>query len=97
MTAVVLVLVLVITAATAGVVGWVARRRRDSLASGAVAEVAPTPQRGCRDVESLDDGAFREWLGVLPAVFDRYVDTGVEDLEIFLADQPARHGGEDPA
>jgi hypothetical protein len=94
MTAVALLLVL--TVATAGVVGLIIRRS-SAPAPGRVPDVASTPQQGCPDVDSLDDAAFREWLGVLPAVFDRYIDTGVEDLEIFLADQPARHGGEDPA
>lgn len=58
---------------------------------------AASPRPTCREVADLDDAAFRAWLGVLPAIYDRYVDTGVEDLEIFLADHPARHAGEDPA
>jgi hypothetical protein len=63
-----------------------------STSSIAVSPVATRPE-----IASLDDAAFREWLGVLPAIYDRYVDTGLEDLEIFLADHPVRRVGEDPA
>jgi hypothetical protein len=69
--------------------------RVPSVALSALAALSPMPT--CAEVADLDDSAFRAWLGVQPAIYDRYVDTGVEDLEIFLADHPARHAGEDPA
>jgi hypothetical protein len=69
--------------------------RVPSVPLSALAALSPMPT--CPEVADLDDTAFRAWLGVLPATYDRYVDTGVEDFEIFLADHPARHAGEDPA
>jgi hypothetical protein len=92
MAAVLLLFVLVIAWARA-----VARAYHRGIArrSVQVTNVYPTEQPASPNVDALDETAFRVWLGVLPASYDRYVDTGLEDLEIFLADQPVRQAGED--
>jgi hypothetical protein len=91
----VVVLGLVLAAILLRVLGRLCGRalaRRPQAAAGVIPSQPAGPE-----VDSLDDAAFRRWLGVLPATYDRYVDTGVEDVEIYLADQPVRRVGEDPA
>jgi hypothetical protein len=94
MAAVLFVLVLTVTWLRALV--WF-YRRGIAHRSAQVTNVYPTPPAAAAEVDALDDTAFRVWLGVLPASYDRYVDTGIEDLEILLADQPVRQAGEDSA
>lgn len=89
-------LVLVLTVAWLRALGWL-YRRGIAQRSARVTNVYPKAPAAAADVDALDDTAFRVWLGVLPASYDRYVDTGIEDLEILLADQPVRQAGEDSA
>jgi hypothetical protein len=91
-----IVLALALTAALLCAAAVTCLRRAARVAERACAETQPLPLAGPA-VAALDDAAFRAWVGVPPATYDRYVDTGIEDLEIFLADQPARRVGEDPA
>jgi hypothetical protein len=87
--------------ALALVAGWVlalvglCRLRNRRL--GRVTTDRVAPQAAGPEVDALDDAGFCSWLGVPAATYERYVDTGVEDLEIFLADRPARRVGEGPA
>ena len=91
------VLCLVDTVALLGALGWLLRRRLARRLLGRVAGVPLSPQPAGPEVAGFDDAGFRAWLGVRPATYDRYVDTGIEDLWIYLADRPARRVGEDPA
>jgi hypothetical protein len=92
MTAILLALALI--AMTLSVVAVTCLRRAARVAEQACA--APSLLAG-QEPSGLDDAGFRAWVGVPAATYDRYVDTGIEDLEIFLADQPVRRVGEDPA
>jgi hypothetical protein len=89
-------LVLILTLGWLRALAWF-YRRGVAQRSVQVTNVYPTTPAAPADVDALDDTAFRVWLGVLPASYDRYVDTGIEDLEILLADQPVRQAGEDSA
>jgi hypothetical protein len=94
MTAVLLALLL--TAMVLSVVAVTCLRRAARVAEQACADARPS-LLDALDLAGLDDLDFRAWVGVPAATYDRYIDTGIEDLEIFLADQPARRVGEDPA
>jgi hypothetical protein len=91
-----IVLALALTTALLCVAAVTCLRRAARVAEQACTEAQPRQLAG-PEVAALDDAGFRAWAGVPPATYDRYVDTGIEDLEIFLADQPARRVGEDPA
>jgi hypothetical protein len=94
MTAVLLALAL--TATMLSVAAVTCLRRAARLTEQACADARPSPLDG-EELAGLDDSGFRAWVGVPAATYDRYVDTGIEDLEVFLADQPAHRVGEDPA
>jgi hypothetical protein len=91
------VLFLVDTLALLGALGWLCRRPLARRFSRRLAGMPLSPPPAGPEVAELDDAGFRRWLGVLPATYDGYVDSGIEVLGIYLADRPAKRVGEDPA